>query len=876
LTPESPTAELDFSRDPFAPRRLYCTTYTRHFYADPEYFLVGLDMEIRYHYKSGPSVWFKFGADIHNQSLYSLDDDSGIFRRSISLPFGTRAAGARLDFNKEVPSGSYITSWKVTGRFRPASAPRATLVVKTPEDWKFRVRIDGKFYGTRFRNTAKRLVEGSHTIRNVPAGPHLVTFEPHVWGPNRAIHDKFDFKPGEEVEVKLSADVDFRRRGEIGGLGSIEHYRKKRISTPYDVYRMGANLGDPIGRTFGDVRFYSDRDGQWIVVWNLRRDLYMAVSGDKGQTWSPTVKLPPPVNSAHDERFPVVTQDSSGRYVLMFSSDRGNSRIYTAYVCWSEDLKNFSAPVKVSPEPSKPIRVLQRRDGTYLAYVVGYSRRWIPGVLYSRTDRFVTGWYVCTSMDMVHWSHPYELPRPSGSILTRSPDFVRVGQKYRMLYLRQDLSEGVQRRDAWMQSSEDGVHFSEASSIFGSLRGATTPNLACQQQRDRLFAVIGPGLRGCVLEYVDGTWKDISPFYSISDLRYGDVAVGEKGLYYFSIPINLDADRQLSNETESYAGDRSPWDLFGRPVFMCRYEYAKPRITATDAEAKTRPVVSQKVSRSLDSAQPIERLPSANATADFGENDVERFVRSLSNGNARERLTAVSNLGRIGPPAHASVEELLEAALSDPNVSVRLFSVAALARMGAVEVPALTEIVNQQEGPIRLAALSALGELGPKSLPAVEAIVRLLPASDADTRFVAIHTLGKIGPQAGQALADLARVFEDRDVSIRARTIEAMVRIDVGSRSTQGVLEKAIKDADSKIRRQAVMSLEQVGAAAVPLLLEAMKDPDFSVRRTAAAALGRIGPDARAAIGVLTEALTDQNVRGYAKIALQRIQNDPR
>jgi HEAT repeat protein len=119
-------------------------------------------------------------------------------------------------------------------------------------------------------------------------------------------------------------------------------------------------------------------------------------------------------------------------------------------------------------------------------------------------------------------------------------------------------------------------------------------------------------------------------------------------------------------------------------------------------------------------------------------------------------------------------------------------------------------------------------------------------------------------------------VFEDRDVSIRARTIEAMVRIDIGSRSTQGVLEKAIKDANPKIRRQAIMSLEQIGAAAVPLLLEAMKDPDFSVRACAATALGRIGPGAKEAIGVLTEALTDRNVRGYAKIALERIQNDPR
>ena len=62
--------------------------------------------------------------------------------------------------------------------------------------------------------------------------------------------------------------------------------------------------------------------------------------------------------------------------------------------------------------------------------------------------------------------------------------------------------------------------------------------------------------------------------------------------------------------------------------------------------------------------------------------------------------------------------------------------------------------------------------------------------------------------------------------------------------------------------------------AAVPALIEALKDERWDVRRAAATALGRIGPDAVAAVPALNEVLSlnrDENVRRAAAAALKRI-----
>ncbi len=80
-------------------------------------------------------------------------------------------------------------------------------------------------------------------------------------------------------------------------------------------------------------------------------------------------------------------------------------------------------------------------------------------------------------------------------------------------------------------------------------------------------------------------------------------------------------------------------------------------------------------------------------------------------------------------------------------------------------------------------------------------------------------------------------------------------------------------DTSPSVRWSAAVALGKIGPdakAAVPALIEALKDENSEMRRRVAVALGNIGPDAKAAVPALIEALKDENknVRDSAAVAL--------
>lgn len=80
-------------------------------------------------------------------------------------------------------------------------------------------------------------------------------------------------------------------------------------------------------------------------------------------------------------------------------------------------------------------------------------------------------------------------------------------------------------------------------------------------------------------------------------------------------------------------------------------------------------------------------------------------------------------------------------------------------------------------------------------------------------------------------------------------------------------------DEDRSVRLKSVVALARIGPdakAAVPALTEALKNRDPDLREEAAKALGHIGPDAKTAVPVLIRALKDKvdGVRRDAVVAL--------
>jgi HEAT repeat protein len=98
---------------------------------------------------------------------------------------------------------------------------------------------------------------------------------------------------------------------------------------------------------------------------------------------------------------------------------------------------------------------------------------------------------------------------------------------------------------------------------------------------------------------------------------------------------------------------------------------------------------------------------------------------------------------------------------------------------------------------------------------------------------------------------------------------------------TAAELEAMLHSAEPTVQMQGAFGLSRLGPearAAVPALIEALKGKDTLVRAHAALALGRIGPQASPAVPVLTELLGDPEwtVRRQAALALGRIGSEAR
>ncbi|KKM76687.1 hypothetical protein LCGC14_1377600, partial [marine sediment metagenome] len=82
------------------------------------------------------------------------------------------------------------------------------------------------------------------------------------------------------------------------------------------------------------------------ILWSHWGDLWSSVSTD-GKTYSRPRKLPSPVSTAWLETAPLLALHESGRFVLVFVSDRDAQHRKLVYFTWSRDFRNWSAPMQI-------------------------------------------------------------------------------------------------------------------------------------------------------------------------------------------------------------------------------------------------------------------------------------------------------------------------------------------------------------------------------------------------------------------------------------------------------------------------------------------------------------------------------------------------
>jgi len=278
----------------------------------------------------------------------------------------------------------------------------------------------------------------------------------------------------------------------------------------------------------------------------------------------------------------------------------------------------------------------------------------------------------------------------------------------------------------------------------------------------------------------------------------------------------------------------------------------------------------------LEDSDPGVRNRVLHAIAEAGPEAVPGLIEALKNDNAAYWACLI--LREIGPAAKDAVPALAEK-LKDPRPEIRRQAIVALAAMGDAAVPVIGQIAEQlDDSHASAAATYALGSLG--QIPAdAEAKVRANAKSDDKLlSSSSLWALARVHPDdkelLRQAVEGLVALLKNENPLIRQAAVHALASLPPAPEITLPIWEKALEGADEATIRQVLGVVAQMGAPAVPRLIEAMKHE--KARRGVAYILGQIGPAAAPATAALANLVEDpdEDVAQEALIALAKIGPD--
>jgi HEAT repeat protein len=252
---------------------------------------------------------------------------------------------------------------------------------------------------------------------------------------------------------------------------------------------------------------------------------------------------------------------------------------------------------------------------------------------------------------------------------------------------------------------------------------------------------------------------------------------------------------------------------------------------------------------------PDERAELARTLGRTGSTRAIPELRALLKVNdVALRIAAIDALGEIGP---AGQEGELVSTLGDDNPSVRLHAALALSRAGSeASVAVLIERLTQAATEDRTAIGIALaGALSRSDERAAKKLEPVLFGAGGGVRDALIEALGRMpGNAAGALLAELAR--RGPDASDRRKMAEALA----GHPEEAALFAALLADPDPGVRADAAWaagSLTTGRAAALARVQALVSDGDLDVAANATAAIARLANVATATPG-------DSDVRGRA------------
>ncbi len=249
----------------------------------------------------------------------------------------------------------------------------------------------------------------------------------------------------------------------------------------------------------------------------------------------------------------------------------------------------------------------------------------------------------------------------------------------------------------------------------------------------------------------------------------------------------------------------------------------------------------------------------------------EAALRDVRSKRPESRLRAVTALASPPPGAEARALEALRAVLDDPFGPLRHAALLAVGEMGDAEsLDIVLARFDDGDREVRQAAVIAAGRIGDGR--AAPHLRRALEDARPEMRFQAAMSFAELCPD--EAFDAVRSLLDDDDAEVRANAVEALCALD--DRRLVDVLSGCLDDGDPAVRRTSARALAERGDdRGADELLRALDDPHAAFE--AATALGALGVDrAREPLFLLSIRLfVHLPVRAAAGGALVRL-GDPR
>ncbi|MEW6303859.1 MAG: HEAT repeat domain-containing protein [Verrucomicrobiota bacterium] len=223
-----------------------------------------------------------------------------------------------------------------------------------------------------------------------------------------------------------------------------------------------------------------------------------------------------------------------------------------------------------------------------------------------------------------------------------------------------------------------------------------------------------------------------------------------------------------------------------------------------------------------------------------------RFRFSTTPGPEVPAIRAFVLLGSEARPALPKLTEMLDSRYA-------FNAVRAMATLGPDAIPALTQGLTNADWRVRYVAAANLGLLESAARPALPGLRPLLKDPSSEVRYIAVRTLGDLGGGDSSIVAPLIACLGDGDARVRQEAVRTLGRWRGLTADTIPALAKLLPD--QVVGPSVAAALGNLGAPAVPVLMQALTNAPPATAQAIIGALGRIGPDAAEAAPLLLDRL---------------------